>query len=274
MPRRPPTEVPASLAYVEMIRIRFLTMLAYRLNYFSGILTYVVYTGGYYFLWNAVYGGRESLGGMTAAAMTTYLAIAWMTRSFYFNNLDREIADEIKSGAVAIQMIRPYNYLAGKLFSALGEALFRLLFWMIPGMVVAALLFPVQLPGNAGTYALWALAAAMAFLVSALLNAVFGLLTFFLQNAQGLRWAKSLATDLLSGLFLPLTFYPIWLQAIIRWLPFQTISYLPNLIFTGGLQGRDAWAAIGLQVVWAGLLALLTWRLWHRARRYLVVQGG
>lgn len=32
------------MAYVEMIRIRFLTMLAYRLNYFSGILTYIVYT--------------------------------------------------------------------------------------------------------------------------------------------------------------------------------------------------------------------------------------
>jgi ABC-2 type transport system permease protein len=257
-----------------MIRIRFLTMLAYRLNYFSGILTYVVYTGGYYFLWTAVYGARESLGGMTAAAMTTYLAISWMTRSFYYNNLDREIADEIKSGAVATQLIRPYNYLAGKLFSALGEAVFRLLFWMVPGMVVATWLFPVQLPGRLATYGLWIVAAAMAFLVNSLLNAVFGLLTFFLQNAQGLRSAKGLATDLLSGLFLPLQFYPGWLQTVIRWLPFQAISYLPNMIFTGGLAGRDAWSAIGLQVLWSVLLGVITWRLWHRARRYLVVQGG
>ena len=257
-----------------MIRIRFLTMLAYRLNYFSGILTYIVYTGGYYFLWSAIYGGRESLGGMTAGAMTTYLAVSWMTRSFYFNNLDREIADEIKSGAVAIQMIRPYNYLAGKLFSALGEGIFRLAFWMVPGMVAATLLFPVQLPTAPATYAIWALAGLMAFFINALLNAVFGLLTFFLHNAQGLRWAKSLATDLLSGLFLPLQFYPGWLQAVIRWLPFQTISYLPNMIFTGSLRGRDAWAAIGLQAVWAVALAALTWRLWLRARRHLVVQGG
>jgi ABC-2 type transport system permease protein len=257
-----------------MIRIRFLTMLAYRLNYFSGILTYVVYTGGYYFLWNAVYGGRATLNGMTAVEMTTYLAISWMTRSFYFNSLDREIADEIKSGAVAIQLIRPYNYLGGKLFSALGEGLFRLLFWMIPGMIVAAWLFPLELPKRLSTYLIWALAAVMAFFVNAMLNAVFGLLTFFLQNAQGLRWAKSLATDLLSGLFLPLTFYPVWFQAVVRWLPFQTISYLPNMIFTGGLSGPQAWAAIGLQVVWVILLAGLTWALWRRARRYMVVQGG
>jgi ABC-2 type transport system permease protein len=257
-----------------MIRIRFLTMLAYRLNYFSGILTYIVYTGGYYFLWQAVYGSRETLGGMTVAQMTTYLAVSWMTRSFYFNNLDREIADEIKSGAVAIEMIRPYNYLLGKLTSAFGEGLFRLLFWMLPGMVVAALLFPVQLPANPGTYGIWALAGMLAFLVNALLNAVFGLFTFFLQNAQGLRWAKQLATDLLSGLFLPLHFYPRTMQSLIRWLPFQTISYLPNMIFTGGLRGAAAWQAIGLQAAWIAILAALTGLLWRRARRYLVVQGG
>jgi len=262
------------VAYVELIRIRFLTMLAYRLNYFSGIFTYVIYTGGYYFLWNAVYNHRESLGGMTAAQMTTYLVVSWMTRSFYFNNLDREIAEEIKSGSVAIQLMRPYSYLISKLFAALGEGMFRLLFWMIPGMLVATLLFPVSLPGTPATYGLWALAGVMAFLVNALLNTVFGLFTFFLQNAQGLRWAKSLATDLLSGLFLPIHLYPEWAQVIVRWLPFQTISYLPNMIFTGSLRGSAAWQAIGLQAAWAALLALLTWRLWLRARRYLVVQGG
>ena len=30
--------------------------------------------------------------------MTTYVAIAWMARAFYFNNIDREIAMEIQDG--------------------------------------------------------------------------------------------------------------------------------------------------------------------------------
>lgn len=262
------------MAYVEMIRIRFLTMLAYRLNYFSGILTYIVYTGGYYFLWSAVYGSRESIGGMTAAQMTTYLAISWMTRAFYFNNLDREITDEIKSGAVAIQLIRPFNYLLGKLTSAFGEGLFRLLFWMIPGMAAATWIFPVELPHSVQTYGLWALAGLLAFLINALLNIIFGLLGFYLQNAQGLQWAKRLATDMLSGLFLPLHFYPGWMQGLIRLLPFQAISYLPNMLFTGNLVGREAWAALGLQVIWVVVLAGGIGLLWRRARRHLVVQGG
>ena len=36
--------------YLEMIRIRFLMMLAYRTNYYSGILIYSINIGAYYFL--------------------------------------------------------------------------------------------------------------------------------------------------------------------------------------------------------------------------------
>jgi ABC-2 type transport system permease protein len=260
--------------YVEMIRIRFLTMLAYRLNYVNGILAYVIMLGGYYFLWRAIYADRPALGGMTAAAMTTYLAVSWMTRSFYFNNLDREIADEIKTGAVAIQLIRPYNYLLGKLTLGLGEGLFRMLFWMLPGLVIATFLFPVDLPGRPSTYGLWAIATLLAFLVNSLLNTAFGLLTFFLHNAQGLQWAKRLATDLLSGLFLPIHLYPEWAKAVIRLLPFQSIAYLPSMIFTGGISGAAAWSGLGQQLLWVVILAVVNGLLWRRARRYLVVQGG
>ena len=35
--------------YIEMIRIRFLMMLAYRTNYYSGILIYAINIGAYYF---------------------------------------------------------------------------------------------------------------------------------------------------------------------------------------------------------------------------------
>ena len=58
--------------------------------------------------------------------MTTYVAISWMGRAFYFNNLDREIANEIRDGSVAMQFIRPYNYIFVKMMQGFGEGLFRL----------------------------------------------------------------------------------------------------------------------------------------------------
>ena len=66
--------------YWEMIRIRFLMMLAYRTNYYTGILIYSINIGAYYFLWNAIYGDKSSIEGFSGIQMTTYVAVAWMAR--------------------------------------------------------------------------------------------------------------------------------------------------------------------------------------------------
>ena len=72
---------------------------------------------------------KNELQGFSIMQMTTYVAVAWMARAFYFNNIDREIATEIKDGKVAIEMIRPYNYLGMKTMNALGEGIFRFFFF-------------------------------------------------------------------------------------------------------------------------------------------------
>lgn len=51
--------------YIEMIRIRFLMMLAYRTNYYTGILIYAINIAAYYFLWSAIYGGKQTMQGMS-----------------------------------------------------------------------------------------------------------------------------------------------------------------------------------------------------------------
>ena len=77
---------------------------------------------------------REKLiEGMTSVQMTSYVAIAWMARAFYFNNIDREIAMEIQDGKVAVELLRPYNYLGMKTMAGLGEGIFRFFFFSITG---------------------------------------------------------------------------------------------------------------------------------------------
>ena len=87
---------------------------------------------------------RTQIQGLSVLQMTTYVAVSWMARAFYFNNIDREIAAEIKEGKVAIELIRPYNYLGMKTMNAFGEGVFRLFFFSIPGMVIVGLVFPME----------------------------------------------------------------------------------------------------------------------------------
>ncbi len=198
--------------YIEMIRVRFLMMLAYRTNYYSGILIYSINIGAYYFLWTAIYGGKEEIQGLSVLQMTTYIAVAWMARAFYFNNIDREIALEIQDGKVAIEMIRPYNYLGMKTMQGLGEGLFRLLFFSVPGMIIVALLFPISFSASFTTWSLFFVSLVFSFIVNTQINLLTGIMTFFLFNNSGLIRAKRVVIDLFSGLLLPISFYPLWLS--------------------------------------------------------------
>ncbi len=261
-------------AYVDLIRIRFLMMLAYRVNYYSGIVIYAINIGAYYFFWRAIFGDQDTIGGFTLAQMTTYVAVSWMARAFYFNNLDREIANEIRDGSVAIQFIRPYVYLIVKMMQGFGEGIFRLLLFMVPGMVIVCLIFPVVLPTEPKVWLLYGAMLFLSFLINSQINILTGLAAFFIENIEGMMRMKRVFVDLFSGVVIPIALFPGWLDAIVQWLPFQAIAYLPSSVFTGRSSGEAAISALGLQAVWFVLLIVPIWLLWRAARHRLFVQGG
>ncbi|WLR42424.1 daunorubicin ABC transporter permease [Bacillus carboniphilus] len=260
--------------YIEMIRIRFLMMLAYRTNYYSGILIYSINIGAYYFLWSAIYGDKAQIEGLSVVQMTSYVAIAWMARAFYFNNIDREIAQEIKEGKVAVEFIRPYHYLLMKTMQGLGEGIFRLTFFSLPGMFIVSLIFPIEFSTSVSTWVFFSLSIVLSFIVNTQINLLTGVMTFFFFNNDGLIRAKRVVIDLFSGLLLPISFYPMWAQNVMDFLPFQAISYIPSMIFTGGFAGSEIAEALFLQFIWTLILIVPIQGFWMIAKKKLVVQGG
>lgn len=260
--------------YAELIRIRFLSMLAYRMNYYTGIIIYLVNIGAQYFLWSAIYSGADNLGGMNMAQMTTYVAVAWMARAFYFNNLDREIANEIRDGSVAIQFIRPYPYLAVKMMQGLGEGLFRLLLFSTPGMLLVWALFPIHFPRDPAVWAAFFLMLLGSFVINSQINILTGLCAFFIENSEGMMRLKRVLVDLFSGLIIPVSFFPGWAETILRLLPFQAITYLPSAVFAGKGGSIGIGNVLGVQALWLVLLFIPILFMWRLARTRLFVQGG
>ena len=157
-------------------------------------------------MWQAIYSGKENIESLSISQMTTYIAIAWMARAFYFNNIDREIAMEIQEGRVAVELIRPYNYLGMKVMQGLGEGIFRFAFFSIPGMVIVTLLFSLQITTNFQTWLYFFLSLIFSFIINTQINLMTGMLTFFLFNNSGIMYAKRVVIDLFSGLLLPISF--------------------------------------------------------------------
>ena len=54
-PSNPGSLLRAARVYAEFVRVGFVNTLAYRLRYYTGIVTYFIYVSVYYFIWKAIY---------------------------------------------------------------------------------------------------------------------------------------------------------------------------------------------------------------------------
>ena len=84
--------------YLEFSRVGFVNILAFRLRYFTGIITYTLNVTIYYFIWSAVYHPGQSIAGYNLPQMITYISVGWIIRSLYTNTIDQEMAYEVLEG--------------------------------------------------------------------------------------------------------------------------------------------------------------------------------
>ncbi|MHC5068003.1 MAG: ABC transporter permease [Planctomycetota bacterium] len=272
--------------YLHLVRTAFLKLMAYRMRYVTGIATYSIFVGVHYFVWKAVYAARaadqgaESLAGMDFQALITYIAVGFIARAAYYNNLDREIAQRFHEGEVVMDLLRPLSFHGNYLAQAVGETGFRLLFFSLPMSLVIVPLFGVAAPAPE---ALWQFPAlfVLAFLINAEINLLTGTAAFFLEDITGLMSLKRNLTMVLSGLMVPLHFMRDIIGDvgidILRHLPFALIGYYPTLAFVGGLgvDGGPAFtSALTLGLAWLIALRAVNMGVWSWAKRRLEVQGG
>lgn len=260
--------------YVELVRMEFVNNLAYRSTYFTGIFNYTIQIGAYYFLWDAIYSGRRNISGFNKEQMITYVIVAWVVRSFYFSNLDRRVGVEIREGKIALELIRPYSYQMVKYARAFGEALFRMLFFAIPSGLFIYLLRPFGLPPGLFSASMFIIAMLGSFVINAQISMLFGFMVFFTKSTNGIYKAKRVIMDLFSGLLIPINFYPHWAKKVISFFPFQTVSYMPNLIYLGKYTGLAVLKVFGIQLFWIVFLGIVSRLMWKFAVKHVVVQGG
>ena len=260
--------------YLEFGRVGFVNTLAYRLRYFTGIVTYFIYVSVYYFIWKAIYEHSASIEGFDFAHLLTYIGVGWIIRSFYFNNIDQDLAYQVMEGRLAMDLIKPVNIQLMYVARAAGESVFRLALLTVPTAVVLFLVYPLRLPASFGDAGAFLVSVVLSFLIVAAINFAVGTFALRLQSILGLLRAKFFLLELFSGLLLPMTFFPHIFQKILGVLPFQYISYVPMLIYLGKLNGGGLARAIGIQIFWVAILMALGDGLWRWSTRKVIIQGG
>src|SRR5262245_21816100 len=193
---------------------------------FLGVILYIFLQ-----LWRATYAhaGVEQLGGFTLTQMLWYLA---MTESITLSGprVAQEVDQDVRTGALAVPLIRPLSYPLYRLWTTLGERLVRFLLNAVVGTAIA-LLFVGPIPLSLGSLALFVPALLLAFTLDFLGHFLIGLGAFWLEDTSGLMLIYSRVTMILGGMLLPIELFPVAWQPLLRALPFASMVYGPARLF-------------------------------------------
>jgi len=223
-------------------------------------------------LWQAVLGDGADLRGYTVAQLVLYLLVAQVV-TMSPGMLHQRIAEDVRSGDLATQLLRPVSYVAWELARGMGASLVRATALVVVGVPVALAFagLPRLDPRGVAFGMLVLVPAAM--VLQALTRILIGLAAFWFEDSNPFHWIWQKVSFVLGGLFLPLDLYPGWLRAVASWLPFEAMLYGPArtvIAFDADLAWTTAWK-LGAWLVVFGLVLVATYA---RASRRLQLNGG
>ncbi|GAA4599670.1 ABC-2 family transporter protein [Actinoplanes octamycinicus] len=186
-----------------------------------------------------------------------------------------ELADRIRTGDVAADLLRPVAPVTAYLAADLGRAGHGMLTRFLPPVLIGALCFPMRLPTRWPTVPLFLVSVLLAVIVSFGCRYLVNATAYWLQDARGPIMLWVLGAGVLGGLYFPLRLLPEWL-AVALWVGTPLPSILQTPLDVAAERDGPAMQAalIGLQAGWAVALLALAALVQKRAERKLVVQGG
>ncbi|WP_308785384.1 ABC transporter permease [Phytohabitans rumicis] len=186
-----------------------------------------------------------------------------------------ELADRIRSGDVAGDLLRPVNPVVSYLAADLGRAGHAVLTRFVPPVVTGLLFFDMYVPGRWFTVPLFAVSAVLATVACFGCRYLVNSVAYWLADARGPMIAWVLGSGVLSGLYFPLRFMPDWL-AVALWVatPFPSLLQTPLDVLVERDPPAMQVGLVAVQAYWAVLLISACLWVQRRAERKLVIQGG
>jgi ABC-2 type transport system permease protein len=261
--------------YVHFIKMGFVELLAYRITVIMLAVSIPITLFARYYVFAALYeSNTQKIDGYDLRGILTYLVVAWLLRSFFRNGSDRRIGRDVRNGNIVFDLMRPVSFLTLMFFRGLGKSLNRVALISLPLVVIFLATDILQLPSDPTLWARFLIMCALGYLIAFWMQLIIGLLAFFIGYNISIIWTFDLIIQILSGLLLPLHFFPAGFARVLDALPFGHIYYLPTQVFLDQIPAEQFWVICQTGFAWMAGLGMLTWGLFRVALRKLSIAGG
>jgi ABC-2 type transport system permease protein len=257
--------------YAAIGDISLKNKIAYRGNFLGSLLTYGLFVFVFSRIWAGAYSSKANISGYDYSMSVWYFIVAEVS-VFGFGRFFWRLADDIKSGAVAYLLGRPYSFVGYHFAEIYAPSLFDAGLCLVEGIAIG-----IAAAGLPSHLAVWRVLALLASLVVA------GALQFFLQMAIAMTafWVEENTAffwifqklALVIGTLLPIEFLPPGIQKLAWCTPLPSLSYAPARIAVAATPAQTA-SLIGIQCAWLAASLLLCRLVFGAGKSKIVIQGG
>ncbi len=258
----------------RLAQARTAAMYAYRATMFLFMATTVMQLFILKRVWASLYRANSGALSIPFENLAVYLTIVnliiWSFPTFTVTEYLRE---RIREGSIVFDMVRPLSFIP-QMVSQLVGALVGSLLVVAFSLPAVALAGSLTLPVDKVAAGAFVVSLFLGYTIAGLLIMILSLVMFWTIEVHGITMLYVLVSSFLSGAMVPISVFPDRLRTLVEWLPFQSSAYVPASIYVGSMSGGVARRAILIQMMWVGVLSLVAFLVWRRAKHRVVVQGG
>jgi ABC-2 type transport system permease protein len=268
--------------YITMFRARFSLMLQYRTAAWAGFFTQAFF--GFVIVMRYVGFFSSSVREQPMSLQET-VSYIWLGQAMFTLlpfSLDAEFAERIRSGNIVYELTRPVTMYPFWFVRQTANRIVPFLLRGIPLFFFAAAVLPLvgldgialRLPGFNADLFLFIGSLLLAVFLSSSFSMIMNLSLFWTISGEGVVYIAPAFLMLLSGIIIPVPFFPEWIKPVINLLPFRGLIDIPIQIYLGQIDGQGIITHLLLQLSWIGLLLLAGHIILKKALKRVVIQGG
>ena len=260
--------------YLYIYKATLIENLGYILNIIIGFIQFFVMMFIFINLWEYMYSdSSQIINGYTLEQMIWYVLIA-ETLWFGTRNkiLTREISQDIKSGNIAYNINKPYNYVFYIISKHLGEITMKSILFSAVGIIIGVIFVgPIQ-GFNFINIPFMLLSVLLGILINSIIRIAISIISFWIEDSTPFHWVYDKLILVLGTLF-PVEMFPEVIRPIIKCTPIFVVTYGPARLIINFTFSNFVNILIA-QIVYLVIAILIVLILYERGVKKLNVNGG
>ncbi len=260
--------------YMYILKSEIMTNLQYSFDILVSFISYCILIFIFLNLWSYIYQDpNELINGYSMNQMIWYVIITeilWM--SIGGRQLCKKISNDVRSGNIAYNINKPYNYVEYAFFNHMGLVLIRFIIVGILGMILGILFLKTFPSLSFIDIIIILISSMMGTMINLYLVISIGLISFFIEDSVPFFWVYS-KMILVIGTIFPIEYFPSFLQPIIKLTPIYVVSYGPAKLFVDFSMNKAIQILIA-QIIYLLFAYIICHIIYNKGVKKLSVNGG